>query len=103
MSRSHWSLQDRGTFHKINLAVAEYDIFAFDWLIVTDDDIAFPPDFMDSFPYLATKANLHLCQPAHRFHSFNRFLLTYRGWNSLVRLTNFVESCPITAFSPRYL
>ena len=89
---------DRGKFHNINLALDQHDISAFDWLIVTDDDIAFPPGFTDNFLYLATKANLHLCQPAHQFHSFNRFLLTYRAWNSLVRLTNFVESGPITAF-----
>ena len=89
---------DRGKFHNINLALHQHDISAFDWLIVTDDDIALPPGFVDNFLYLATKAKLHLCQPAHRFHSFNRFLLTYRAWNSLVRLTNFVESGPITAF-----
>ena len=89
---------DRGKFHNINLALHQHDISAFDWLIVTDDDVALPPGFVDNFLYLAMKANLHLCQPAHRFHSFNRFLLTYRAWNSLVRLTNFVESGPITAF-----
>jgi hypothetical protein len=83
--------------HNINLALAEHDISAFDWLIVTDDDITFPPDFLDSFLCLATKADLRLVQPAHRFYSFNRFLLTYRAWNSLVRLTNFVESGPIIA------
>lgn len=91
-------LGERGKFHNVNLALAERDVSTFDWLLVTDDDIAFPPGFMDNFLYLATKANLHLCQPAHRFHSFNRFLLTYRAWGSLVRLTNFVESGPITAF-----
>ena len=88
----------RGKFHNINLALQAHDLAGFDWLLVTDDDVALPPGFLDRFIFLAELEGLRLCQPAHRFHSYFRFTLTARRWNCLVRRTNFVECGPVTAF-----
>ncbi len=88
----------RGKFHNINMALQACNLAEFDWLLVTDDDVGFPPRFLDDFLFLAELAELKLCQPAHRFHSYAMFKLTYRTWNSLVRRTNFVECGPVTAF-----
>ena len=88
----------RGKFQNINLALQAHDLQEFDWLLVTDDDVAFPPRFLDTFIFLAELAGLQLCQPAHLFHSYVMFKLTYRRWNCLVRRTNFVECGPVTAF-----
>jgi hypothetical protein len=67
-------------------------------MVVLDDDVALPPRFLDTFLYLADRAELKICMPAHRFRSHQSYALTQRRWNSLVRTTNFVECGPITAF-----
>ena len=91
-------MAERGKFHNINVALRACDLAGFDWLLVTDDDVALPRNFLDRFIFLAELEGLKLCQPAHRFHSYVRFTLTVRSWNCLVRRTNFVECGPVTAF-----
>lgn len=91
-------MAERGKFHNINIALRACDLASFDWLLVTDDDVAFPKNFLDRFIFLAELEELKLCQPAHRFHSYVRFILTVRRWNCLVRRTSFVECGPVTAF-----
>jgi hypothetical protein len=88
----------KGKFQNINYALEEVDIDRFDWLVVFDDDVALPADFLDRFLYLAEKTDLKLCQPAHNFHSYQSYAITQRRWSSLVRVTHYVESGPITAF-----
>jgi len=89
---------DRGKFHNINLALAEVDLDAVDWLIVTDDDIEFPPHFLDRFVYACFASGLRIAQPAHRFESHTTWTLTQRRWNSLVHTTHLVECGPLTIF-----
>jgi hypothetical protein len=90
--------EGKGKYQNINLELAGVDLDEFDWLIVTDDDVSLPANFLDTFLYLAEKTNLKICQPAHRFYSYQSYAVTQRGWNSLVRVTHFVEAGPITAF-----
>ena len=90
--------EGKGKFQNINYALDEVDINQFDWLIVVDDDVALPPNFLDRFLYFAEKAELKVCQPAHKFRSYQSYAITQRRWNSLVRVTHYVESGPITAF-----
>ena len=89
---------ERGKFHNINLALADVDQSKLDWLIVVDDDIAFPPQFMDRFIYTCHAARLRIAQPAHRMKSYCTWDVTQRRWNSLAHLTNFVECGPLTIF-----
>jgi Glycosyltransferase like family 2 len=91
-------LGDRGKFENINLALHDVDLKPVDWLIVVDDDVAFPPRFLDRFLYASEAASLRICQPAHRFRSHTSFQVTQRVWNSLVHTTRFVECGPLTAF-----
>ncbi len=91
-------LGDRGKFQNINVALAEVDLSGVDWLVVTDDDIAFPPHFLDHFLCACEAASLKIAQPAHRFRSHTSWAITQRMWNSLVHLTHFVECGPLTAF-----
>lgn len=91
-------LGDRGKFHNINIALADVDLSALDWLIVVDDDIAFPRHFLDRFVYACDAAGLRIAQPAHRFKSYTTWEITQRRWNSLAHLTNFVECGPLTIF-----
>ncbi|MGI4806830.1 MAG: hypothetical protein ACRYF2_01830 [Janthinobacterium lividum] len=89
---------DRGKFTNINLALAEVDLDAIDWLIVTDDDIDFPAHFLDRFVYACFASGLRIAQPAHRFESHTTWTLTQRRWNSLVHTTHMVECGPLTIF-----
>lgn len=91
-------LGNRGKFHNIRMALEGRDLSAFDWLIVTDDDIALPPNFLDRFLYVANKAGFKLCQPAHCFNSWASFDVTLRRFASMARTTGFVECGPLTAF-----
>jgi hypothetical protein len=106
LSRTHHNVtakfaplgEGRGKFHNINACLEGVDMGGYDWLIVVDDDIAFADGFLDNFIYLAESANLQICQPAHKFRSYQSFELTLRQWGSLVRVTHFVECGPFTAF-----
>jgi hypothetical protein len=89
---------ERGKFQNINLGLADTQIDEFDWLIFVDDDVDLPPDFLDVFLCVAELADLRICQPAHRFRSYTSWEVTQRVWNSLARVTRFVECGPITAF-----
>lgn len=91
-------IEGRGKFQNINAALKDYELDSFDWLIVTDDDIKIRPNFVDTFLYLADLQALKICMPAHCFESYMGYAITQRHWNSLARVTHFVECGPLTAF-----
>jgi hypothetical protein len=70
----------------------------FNWLIVCDDDVVLPPQFLDRFLAAAQHADLKLAQPAHRLHSHTGWRVTRRRFGATVRETTFVEIGPLTAF-----
>ncbi len=88
----------RGKFDNINIALKDHELDRFDWLVVTDDDVQLPPNFLDSFLYIAEAMNLKIAQPAHRCLSYTSTTFNYRRWNVLGRATRFVECGPVTAF-----
>ena len=87
-----------GKFDNINRAIAEHDLQAYDWLLITDDDVAPPNNFLDLLIYFAHTYELKLAQPAHRFRSYISARIIERCWGSLARQTMFVENGPITVF-----
>lgn len=91
-------VEGKGKFQNVNAGLWGLDLEQFDWVVLIDDDIEVPPDFLDRFLYLSEASDLQICMPAHRFRSNQTFRLTGRHWGCLVRLTHFVESGPITAF-----
>jgi hypothetical protein len=89
---------DRGKFDNVNYALSQVDAAKYDWIIVTDDDITTPAGLLDECLFLATKLDLRIFQPAHRFHSFCTYRINQRHWNTLARETYFVESGPLLGF-----
>jgi GT2 family glycosyltransferase len=87
-----------GKFENLDVLLARHDLTAFDWVIVTDDDVALPRDFLDTFIACAEAGDLRLAQPAHRRHSHAAWDVTRRRGDSDWRETTFVEIGPITAF-----
>ncbi len=92
------ALGDRGKFENIDAVLAGQELGSFDWLIVTDDDVRLPADFLDTFLFVAEAAGLKIAQPAHRCRSYTSFIFNYRKWNCLGRRTGYVEDGPVTAF-----
>ncbi len=91
-------MKDRGKFDNINVALKDFQLEDFDWLIVTDDDVRLPPNFLDDFIYVAEELELKIAQPAHRCRSYVSYPFNHRKWSILGRVTRFVECGPITAF-----
>jgi GT2 family glycosyltransferase len=87
-----------GKFENLDALLARHDLKTFDWIIVTDDDIALPRTFLDTFLACAEAGGLRLAQPAHRRHSHAAWDVTRRRTGSDWRETNFVEIGPLTAF-----
>jgi GT2 family glycosyltransferase len=89
-----------GKFENLDALLARHaPLSAFDWIIVTDDDIALPRDFLDVFLACAEAGGLALAQPAHRRHSHAAWDVTRRVAGSDWRETTFVEIGPLTAFA----
>jgi GT2 family glycosyltransferase len=92
-----------GKFENLNRLLGDQALGGFDWLLVVDDDVALPRDFLDNFLFLIERFGLTLAQPAHRHRSHAAWRVTRRRTGSLVRETAFVEIGPVTAFHARAL
>jgi GT2 family glycosyltransferase len=87
-----------GKFENLDALLDRHDLSTFDWIVVTDDDVALPHGFLDMFLACAEAGGLRLAQPAHRRHSHAAWDVTRRRTGSDWRETNFVEIGPLTAF-----
>lgn len=92
-------MRPQGKFANIDDAIraAPSPLNSYDWLIITDDDISFDANFLDTYLALAEAADLALSQPAHRHASHASFFFSRRRAGSLVRASHFVEIGPLTA------
>lgn len=88
----------RGKFENLNALLEAHPLTEHDWLLVLDDDVAFPRGFLDDFLFLAERFELKLAQPAHRRRSHAAWRVTRRRAGSVVRETGFVEIGPVCAF-----
>ena len=87
----------RGKFENLNeLVDAEAD-----WLMVVDDDVVLPDDFLDRFVDVCEQLDLDLAQPAQTLASHAAWRVVRRRPFALARETRFVEIGPVTAFSRR--
>lgn len=87
-----------GKFEHLNAILKRHDLSKFDWLIVTDDDVDIPDNFVDHLICVLDHYNFKIGQPAHNFISYTTYTVTRRQFNSIARVTNFVEIGPIFAF-----
>jgi hypothetical protein len=88
-----------GKFQNLNQALEiAAPMIEYDWLLVVDDDVVLPRDFLDVLLFCAERFDLRLAQPAHRRRSHAAWGVTRRQPDSVVRETSFVEIGPVTAF-----
>jgi hypothetical protein len=89
-------MKPQGKFDNINEALQGSDLQHYEWLLVIDDDVSIPDDFLDLILQFATRHDLKLAQPAHCYRSYSTYAVTERRMGSLVRQTAFVEIGPVT-------
>jgi hypothetical protein len=104
LARSHHGVRfastvagDRGKFENLNELLAENPPEGYDWLLIVDDDVLLPRDFLNRFVFLAERFDLALAQPAHRWRSHAAYAVTRRQPGTVVRETAFVEIGPLCA------
>jgi hypothetical protein len=105
LERSHHDVRfvstaagDRGKFENLNRLLEANPAGGHDWLVVVDDDVELPTEFLDAFIFLAERFGLAMAQPAHRRRSHAAFTVTRRRATSVARETAFVEIGPVFAF-----
>jgi len=86
-----------GKFQNLNGLLAGVE--PADWLLVVDDDVVLPRDFLDRFIAISEKLGFDLAQPAQTLASHAAWRFARRHAFSVARETNFVEIGPVTAFS----
>jgi hypothetical protein len=91
----------RGKFENLNELLASHPAAGHDWLVVVDDDVVLPRDFLDKFIFLAECFDLQVAQPAHRRRSHAAWAVTRRRRGSIARETAFVEIGPVFAFQSK--
>lgn len=90
----------RGRFEVLNTLLAEAgSLEHFDWLLIADDDVKLPAQFLDTFIFLAEHFALDLCQPAHARTSHAAWKVTRRRMGLLAHETRFVEIGPVAGFA----
>jgi predicted nucleic acid-binding protein len=89
---------NRGKFQNLNVLLERNPPRGYDWLLLLDDDVAFPRGFLDAFVFLIERFGLRMAQPAHRALSHAAWPVTRRRPGGLVRQTAYVEIGPVVAF-----
>jgi hypothetical protein len=86
-----------GKWANLNSALLAHPPRGFHWLLIVDDDVELPRDFLDVFISLAEHHGFRLAQPAHAFASHAAWEVTRRRPGLTARRTRFVEIGPVTA------
>jgi hypothetical protein len=74
-----------------------HDADNFDWVLICDDDIEVPADFLDTFLDLAERCDFALCQPARTADSYIDHGIVMQMTGLSARRTRFVEIGPLVA------
>ena len=82
-------------FTLVNELVEPKDITAHDYIIVCDDDIMLPPDFVDRFIGWQQHCGFALAQPARTWNSYIDHKFVRRDLFTKARETQFVEIGPL--------
>jgi GT2 family glycosyltransferase len=86
-----------GKWANLNAALTAHPPRGYHWLLIVDDDVELPRDFLDVFISLAERHGFRLAQPAHAFASHAAWEVTRRRPGLTARRTRFVEIGPVTA------
>ena len=88
-------------FSLLNQLLAETNIGAFEFVIVCDDDINFPENFLDRYLQLVMRYDFALAQPARTHDSFIDHPFVEQLDGLIARWTRFVEIGPLFSVHQR--
>ena len=81
----------------INLIIKEYSHGDYDFIIITDDDMRLPQEFLDQFLMRQEQCDFSLAQPARTANSTISHKITCQRNYLLARQTHFVEIGPVVS------
>ena len=84
-------------FKILNMLLSDIEIENYDYLIITDDDIVLPDNFLDLYIDTVEKVDFSLSQPARSRFSELSHDITEVNKELMARQTNFVEIGPLFA------
>jgi glycosyltransferase involved in cell wall biosynthesis len=84
-------------FPLLNRLTSGLDLERYDWVVVSDDDVALDHGAVDELLAVAEAAGLDFVQPAHTERSHRENAITVRRPLSVARRTTFVEIGPVFA------
>jgi hypothetical protein len=92
-----------GKFTNINRAInnAPRPMSDYDYLIITDDDVHLPENFLNRYLSAVQHFDLDISQPAHAWRSYVSYSITRCRFGVMARRTNFVEIGPLTVLSAK--
>lgn len=79
----------------LNRLVGPEDLLAYDYVIVSDDDLRLPTDFLDDYIDVVECLGFSLSQPARTWYSHISHPITKRDRQCIARQTRFVEIGPL--------
>lgn len=82
-------------FRVLNDLISKEDLNYFDYILISDDDIYVPRNFLDGFLGFQQKLGFALAQPARTRFSYADHKFTLRNFFLIARETDFVEIGPI--------
>lgn len=81
----------------INNMIKTYAVGSFDYIMITDDDIRLPADFLDQFLHTQNICDFSLAQPARTPNSITSHPITTQRMELIARETRFVEIGPFVS------
>ena len=85
-------------FQIINELLHDEDISIYDYIILCDDDVVLPENFIDAFITMQSRFEFAIAQPARTLNSHIDHPIVEQHIGVHARQTNFVEIGPVTSF-----
>ncbi len=84
-------------FQILNDLLGKEDLAEYEYVLIMDDDIVLPDQFLDRFIALQTDLNFALAQPARTGNSYLDHPIVEQQWGVAARQTLFVEIGPVVS------
>jgi hypothetical protein len=85
-------------FKILNDILADEDLTAYEYVLLTDDDIVIPDRFLDNYISLQERLDFRIAQPARTSNSYIDHPIVEQQRGVLARQTRFVEIGPVVSF-----
>ncbi len=92
------SLEKAPKFQLLNELLAKEDLAEYEYVLIIDDDIVLPDQFVDRFLPLQSRLGFSIAQPARTNDSYLDHPIVERQWGVAARQTLFVEIGPVVSF-----